>query len=926
MNYRFYFLVTFFIFNLTAQSQSFRISGKLLDSETNEPLEAATVYVETVKDSSLVTYTITDKDGSFELSGKTSASTVNLYISFVGYQAYERKMDLTKKEVWELSPIALETQKESLGDVVINAHRPPITIKKDTLEFNAASFNTKKDANVEDLLKELPGVEVDVDGNITVNGKPVNKILVNGKPFFGNDPTIATKNLTKEMVNKIQVSDTKSDSEAFTGDEGDHENKTINITIDKDKNKGVFGRAEAGGGTDHRFEYAGFFNYFNNDLRLSVLAGGNNINSPGFSFGEIQKMFGSVRYLSVSDNGSFNIDGKSFGGSQGITNSRIMGANYVDDWGKDTDFSTDYFYSGANSYQNEKRSRENILPEKRYFSNSNSHTESESDNYSVNMKFKTQIDSTFLIEDRPQFDYNKTKTGYSNDSETLDSDRDLTNSSSSSNNSDRIGKNFANFLNVNKKYGDNGAYVRLTLNNKINLTNTDRFLDSETQIFGESPQEIIRNQYTVGDLKRDELQTNLTWRLPLISKKFFLDLEYNYNDQNRKDREYVYDFNDASGEFSDFNTEQSTDFTNRNRESKPSVGLNYNNEDLRVEFDVGYVLRNLKSEDALRNFNFEDNFDAVEFNTNVSYQFSKKTFAYAGFGLRNQAPDIEQLSPYVDISNPLNMVVGNPDLKPSNDYNIYANFNNYDFRTRTGFFSYLSASFYKDRVVSRSNIDENLVRTTTYDNVDGAYRVYGNAKYSKKFELDTIRSLNVEGGLNLRTLRNVNFNNDVQYASRTITYGPRLGLRFVWKDLFELRPDYNLSFSQTNFNIDLFDTRQYLRHELRLRTTTFYPEKLEWNNDIRYIYNPDVAPGFQKSSLFWNTSLAYSILHEQGTVTFKVYDLLNQNTNSRRSASEDYIEDVQSTVLQQYFMLSFSYKFNTLGKKGETSKSNFFFD
>ncbi len=231
----------------------------------------------------------------------------------------------------------MSVQTEELEGVVVTANRAPITIKKDTLEFNAASFSTKANATVEDLLKELPGVEVDAQGNITVNGKPVNKILVNGKPFFGDDPTIATRNLTKEIVEKIQVTDTKTDSQAFTGEKGDENNKTINIQIDEEKNKGIFGRVAAGGGTDKRFEYAGLINYFDNDLRVSALAGGNNINSPGFSFGEIEKMFGSARYVSMNSNGSFNYNGRAFGGGDGITNSRTAGANFADDFGKGTD-------------------------------------------------------------------------------------------------------------------------------------------------------------------------------------------------------------------------------------------------------------------------------------------------------------------------------------------------------------------------------------------------------------------------------------------------------------------------------------------------------------------------------------------------------------------------------------------------------------
>jgi len=296
-----------------------------------------------LKYSTLITYTITDQHGDFELEGRSQIKEVRVNISFLGYENYTKLVDLSEGEI-VLGDIKIALAENTLGEVILKS-RAPITVKKDTLEFNVSSFKTKQDANIEDLLKELPGVEVNDAGEITINGKPVDKILVNGKPFFGDDPTIATRNLTKEIVEKIQVVDTKTDDEAFSGDDGDQENKTINLTISEEKNKGVFGRLAAGGGTDERFEYAGIINAFDNDRRISILGGGNNINAPGFNFGEIYKIFGGNSGVSFSDNGSFTVGSRSFGGAQGIVNSRSAGGNYTDVYSKNVDASLDYFYS-----------------------------------------------------------------------------------------------------------------------------------------------------------------------------------------------------------------------------------------------------------------------------------------------------------------------------------------------------------------------------------------------------------------------------------------------------------------------------------------------------------------------------------------------------------------------------------------------------
>ena len=411
--------VLFLLFSsVFLQAQNFEVTGILKDKTTKQPLEAATVFMETVKDTTLITYTITNAKGMFSLEGKTNQKEVSVNISFVGYENYRKTIDLTNLKV-DLGEILLDFNVATLDEVVVKS-RAPITVKKDTLEFNVKSFKTKKDANIEDLLKELPGVEVDEDGKITVNGKEVNKILVNGKPFFGDDPTIATRNLTKEIVEKIQVTDTKTDDEAFAGEEGDKENKTINLTIAEENNKGVFGRVAGGVGTDERFEFAGIVNVFDNDRRISILGGGNNLNSAGFSFGEIRKFFGGGNSISFNSNGSFSIDGRGFGGSQGIVTSRNAGANYADVIGKKIDISADYFYSGANSFDEVRTERENILPDRRFFTNSTTRSDGNVDNHSANMTFNIKVDSTFLINIRPAFRLNRNENRFTSDEASFD--------------------------------------------------------------------------------------------------------------------------------------------------------------------------------------------------------------------------------------------------------------------------------------------------------------------------------------------------------------------------------------------------------------------------------------------------------------------------------------------------------------------------
>ena len=414
------------------QAQKFEISGKLLDSITREPLEGATVFTETIKDSTLISYTITDAKGDFSVSGKSSKQKINLLISFVGYAPIKKVILLPKDEdPITLKPIEMLQKVESLSDVLIEGRVPPIRIKQDTLEYNAGSFRTKEGATIEDLLRELPGVEVDENGGIKVNGVEVNKILVGGKEFFSGDGSIATKNLLKDMVEKIQVVDTRSDSQVFRGEKADGKSKTINIKLDKDKNKGVFGRLAAGGGTDERYEYAGLANYFNDDLRLSVLSGGNNINTSGFTFGELREVFNTYAYTTY--NGGISIGGRRIGGGDGIVNSKVTGANYADDLGKNLEVSSDYFYTATNNYFDNISSSENIRPEGNYFTESSYNSTGNQDKHEINTHIKLAIDSSWMIDARPKFSYDKNFSRGSSTSESRKENGDLRNTSTASN-------------------------------------------------------------------------------------------------------------------------------------------------------------------------------------------------------------------------------------------------------------------------------------------------------------------------------------------------------------------------------------------------------------------------------------------------------------------------------------------------------------
>jgi hypothetical protein len=909
--------------SIFAQSYPFKITGTINSEKDKTAIEAATVHLEKARDSSIVTYTISNDKGKFSLEGKSFSKDVKLFISYVGMDSYSKSIQLDKTSNLNLGTIYLKEESNILSEVVIQS-RAPITVKKDTLEFNVKSFKTKKDANVEDLLKKLPGVEVDEDGKITVNGKEVNKILVNGKPFFGNDPSITTKNLTKDIIEKVQITDTKSKSEAFTGEKGDANNKTINLTIKKENNKGWFGRVSGGAGTDKRFEGAAMVNRFDNNQRFSVLASTNNINSPGFSFGEIQKMFGGSNIWFGGD-GGFSVNGRRFGGGSGIIKSKTAGATYADEFGKGLDVNANYFYSGSTSNNESKSNREYTLPDRKYFSNSTTISDDENHNHSFDTDFDIEIDSTFLINIKPTFVFNKREGSSRRQEESLDKDNTLTNSYVSSAYSKSEANNFQNRLDITKKLGAKGSFIKASISNRIDKADTEEINKSTIETFGSNPSTENRDQKSTIENNLMGLTTRLTYRFPLIAKKFFLDTKYRYQRDERENKENTFDFNSTTQQYSDFNTGLSSDFIYNDITKTPSVELVYRTKKWRLNFGTGFVNRTLENNDKLRpELNLKKEYNNLDLDASFRYRFDSKASIYFDYRLNNNAPNINQIQPFSDVTNPSNIITGNPNLKPTQNHRAYINFNKFNWQARTGFWFYLSGTLYQNQVITNTSIDDDLVRNTTYENTDGGYDFWGGGSYSKKIKLDSIVSLQLRAGTNVRASKNFNILNDIKEGAKTTSISPVFRATLDWNKVASIEGNYNISFSNTKYDINTNQNQNFTRHSVNIRTKTTVPKKLEWRNDIRYTYNPNVI-GFNKSAWFWNATLAYSILKDQGTISLKAYDLLNQNTNAQRRATSNYIEDSESTVLQQYFMLGFSWKFNSLGKKGKIKNYDFHF-
>ncbi len=894
----FVFLSLFFITTITL-AQDFEITGKVLDQE-GKPLESATIYVEKATDSSLVTYTISENDGSFIMSAKTEAENLHIFITYAGFEPYRET--LKRKEIMEVGNIQMEIQDNTLGEVMVTSTRAPITLKKDTLEFNAASFNTRQDANLEDLMKKLPGVEIDSDGSITINGKPVSRILVNGEEFFGDDPQIATKNLPKEIINKIQVTDTKTRAEEFTGKPGDPENQTVNITIQEDKNKGYFARATAGGGTDERYEMSTIGNYFQDDLRVSVLASSNNINSSGFSYDEVFDMMGRSAGRNV------------FGGNgSGITKAETAGINLVNKWQDDLRLNADYFFGKNDTERKTLVQRENILPDSRYFSNSSDQRNLINNSHRANVRFEIEFDTLTRLSVRPRFDANIGESHRNRTAESLNESGSLINNTEVRENEEMAEGNFDNSIDFIKRFGSRGAYLHLEFDHNHDRQENDNFYYSESRFFeeGEGNME-VQDQYIDENQNRNAYSFEVSKR-SVLADQFFLDISYDFSHSNSENTRYVYDAIPGEG-YNNLNELLSNDFEFTSKRHVPNVGLNYEGEKWRVNTDVGLLNTRLQNSNFLEETSFENDYNNLFVRASVRYELERSKSLTIRYNTDADIPSINQLQPVVNRTNPLNIFVGNPELRPTYRQRINFNFRNFDFATRSGIFSWMNLNFIDNSVVSVSTIDEDLVRTTTYRNVDGAVNGNIGAFYSKQTKNEG-REFRYRVGMNGSYNRNLGFTNAVRYVAERYAMSPSIRLTYAIEELFDINPNYQLTYNHTTYDINPDRNEDFTNHRIGFDITTYWPENVVFGNDISYNYLGNVSPGFDNTSILWNMSLGYQFLNDDATLKIKVYDVMDQNIDTRRIIGDDYIQDTSNLILTQYAMLSFTYKISKFGGK-----------
>ncbi|NML72336.1 outer membrane beta-barrel protein [Chryseobacterium sp. RP-3-3] len=895
--------------SMVLYGQNLSINGKVSDFD-KKPVENATIYLLKEKDSSIINYTATNKEGKFSLKTDALNEPAILKINVEKLSPYSKKVEKISQSI-ALGDIELEKNiVKSIEEIKITVS--PVKIKKDTIEFNASSIKVRPDSKIEELLKKIPGVEIDNDKKITVNGKEVDQIMINGKPFFDKDGKIALQNLPADIIKNIQFTTTKTKEEELSGKKPKSNNTTINFNIDEKKNKGLLSRLMLGYGSDKRYEGSALVSYFKNDTKISLIASSNNINSQGFSNDDVFDSMGEGRNSSGMQGGI-----SSSGRGKGIQKSTTVGINYNDKFGKEMDLDNFSFnHSNSETETASKSSRTTLLPEYTLTTHSENKGESETQQNNIDASAEITLDSLSTVYISPKFNNSRSSSFNSSQSSTL-RDNVLLNGSESSTSTESESNSFTPYIYYSKQFRKERRSLNAKMNSTISESNKDNLNRSQTVFYQGAEENDNRNQLSKTKNQNSMYNFSAGYTEP-VSDSATVSFEVSYSSKISRDSRDVNDFNATSGQYSDYNSPLSNSLKQKINQLTPELSFDLNKKKFSIWGSVTVDISDMKVNSVYngQQYGLQKSFALPGYNFNARYQFSENKmlnlYNYSGFTI----PGAEQLTPYEDTSNPLVTSTGNPNLKNTWTNSSSLFFNNYNLVKNINYYVSLNFMYRNNDVVNFSRYDDSGKQLVTYDNVSGNKNMNLGAGFNKTFKWKDSK-LSVNPRFSMQYNYNKGFINGQFFTNESYGLNPGLNVTYELKDKFSIKPSYRLGYNfskYTNYSIDNVHTaNQTLKLEL---TNYLFKSRLVFGNDFEYNTNSNIAPGFKKDFFFWNTSLGYSFFNKQFTAKMKIYDVLNQNQSVRRTISNSYIEDREDLILKRYIMFSLSMKLNRFaGKK-----------
>ncbi|MNG64210.1 hypothetical protein D3C87_402830 [compost metagenome] len=884
----------FFVIS-TAYSQT-SIKGKILDKADNKPLTNASIILLN-KDSVLRYFNRANEEGKFLIKNIKPGSYI-LLATYPKFELYSDTIDIKDKEI-DLNDIKINSQKNVLEEVIIT-RRLPITLKGDTIEYDAASFATEKNAKLEDLFRRLPGFTVSGDGNITAQGKAVQKVFIDGEEFFGYDPKIAIRNVRADAVDKVQLYEKKSEEAELSGIDDGVRIQTVNVVLKEKARKGIFGNAELLGGTKELYAGNLFAAKFNQTERIGITANHNNMGS------------------SNSREGSLRMNNQITG--QPLNTS--LGANYENQFLKKTlKVNANYNYNNSSNKNQSENYNKNILPDNSILErNSKNYNENSARSNGVRSNFSMRLDSTQNIELQTNGNWSNNFSLSQSESATNDGVGAAVSSFNEKNESNTSSQSNNFRLNYRKRLKA-GSSLNLMVGNNYNESTSDSKVNSET-IIHQSNDTTRINQNRKGNNKGNNFSTSLNFNNRL-NDAMNLALGYSFNQSNNRNEQISTDI-----ETKEKDPLYSKNQIDNNTNQGVNVHLSYRKDKFEVNLSNRTFYKNQKLSDSDRDINLSRNFWDNNLNFDANYRISNSKNIRLAYQSSNIIPSFDQLQPLQPQTNPLFQQIGNPDLKRAVNNNISANYNAFSLLKGTNININGNFSFVNNPIVNKTTVMENSAQISSYENLSGKSNWNGGLNINHMQPLANRR-------INFNKSANIRYNNSYSYTkfesgqsqgefllnnSKNTSFGLGSSLNEQDSEGFDFDISLNAGLNaqqnsiNTQYNATNFEggASGYIKY--------FLPKKFNIMTNVYYSYTGPTKL-YKKSinQFYTNLELEKKVLKDESlTVSLKAFDLFNTFNNTRRNGSDTNYSESTQQVLTQYFLVGVKWDFNKyLGKSND---------
>lgn len=893
-----------------AASAQLKVRGTVKNDEGKNLAGASVVlYYPGTKDS---LKTVTNEKGSFTFADVKKAK-VEVLTSYIGYKKFLSYYDYTEQtgeqNIWD---IVLSPGDVTLETVTVEAAK--IQIKEDTVSYRIDSTMYRKNDNVEQVLKTLPGIEVDnKTGNVKAQGKDVTKVKVNGKDFFGGDVTTATRELRADMVDKIQVIDDYGDQAAFTGVRDGEPGKTLNIQLKKDRNKGYFGNVSAGVGTEDRYQAGLSLNLFNNERQISILGNINNTNASTFNFGSgaMGGMLGGMMGGMVSN--IVGRGGASFGNSgtgNGLNVTKSLGVNFRDQWGPKVSAYGSYSFSNRQSTTIQNVSQQNIQTQPTInLQNNNDYGVNDNHRFSFNIEYK--IDSFNYLKFSPNISVTNTNGENYSDFLFNQLNGDKINEGNINSFSDSKSPSFNGSLLFNHRFKKKGRTLSINLTANSGYTESTNDYGNYTTNYIPAFSQDTLLQYISQDNDNRSVSLRGSYIEPL-SKTKSLEFNYSYSRQVTGNDRESYEIDPVTGDKtyveSRSNIFDNIYITNR-------IGANFRNNQKKFNYSLGFAVQpaSIQSNSITGKYSYKQDIFNYYPVFRYQYNFSKSRSFSVNYSGSTRQPSYSQLQPVYDSSNLQYITIGNPDLKPEFTNTLGLRYNNFDFISGNVFFGSVNASFTNDKIVNNIFVIRPGRQETRYLNANGYYSLSAFYNFSKPIQN---RKYVFNFGGTAAFNNNIAYIADEKNTGKNFVLGQRFSMDYKLKKWLESNIAVNFTFNDTkNATDDRLNstTRAWgLSHNSRI----FLPKGFVFTYDMDKTLNSGFGEGVNTNPFIINAALEKQFFKSKKlSLKLNALDMLNENTSINRSVSAFAITDTRTNRLGRYFMLSAIFRLNKFNGK-----------